>query len=442
MINITHDEFAKEMEGINPNIKILGIFVNLTTKIKVECLIDGHIWDAPPRKLLKGIGCQICSTRKNGQTHSISPEQFIKTIGEINPNVKIIGTYVNATTKVTTQCLLDGHVWDSFPSTLYKGGCPECKKRKISKSKSYTHEQYVKNLKTRNPNIEVIGIYCGARYKLKVRCIKHNYIWDAYPSNLNDGGGCTMCKSEKLSDRAISHDEFTNKLLLINKDIEVIDKYKNCDNNILVRCKKHDITWFSTGARLLHGCGCIECGKEKSTASQRFSNSEVVDRLSLLNPNIVLIGDYIGSRYKSRFKCLVCGNEWEATFNNISLGHGCPVCVTSKGEASIKSALDSTCIIYNYQHIFHDCKNVSPLRFDFYIPSENMVIEFQGEQHYKPVDFAGKGEKWADERFAYGQINDKIKRNYCEANNIRLIEIRYDEINKIADVISDILAVQ
>lgn len=70
------------------------------------------------------------------------------------------------------------------------------------------------------------------------------------------------------------------------------------------------------------------------------------------------------------------------------------------------------------------------MKFDFYIPSKNLCIEFNGLQHYKPVDFFG-GE------FYYNEIikRDKIKEEYCLSNNIKLLTIKYgtkkEEIEEI-----------
>ena len=60
--------------------------------------------------------------------------------------------------------------------------------------------------------------------------------------------------------------------------------------------------------------------------------------------------------------------------------------------------------------------------FDFYLPDYNLCIEYDGEQHFKPLKHFG-GEKDLTER----QENDKIKTNYCLENKISLLRIRYDE---------------
>ena len=47
-----------------------------------------------------------------------------------------------------------------------------------------------------------------------------------------------------------------------------------------------------------------------------------------------------------------------------------------------------------------------------------MCIEYDGEQHFKPIDFSGKGEEWAFNKFSITQAHDNI-------NNIRLLRIPY-----------------
>lgn len=432
---MTHEEFVKEMESINPNIRIFGKYTNKTTKLRVECIVDGHVWDALPIRLLNGVGCQKCSNKKNGDTHAITPKEYKNRVFEINPSIEILSEYVNAKTKVSVKCLIDGHIWNAFPSTLYRGGCPKCAYKKISEAKLLSHDEYVKRLRVSNPNIEVLGTYIDARHKIEVRCIKHDFVWKGYPHNFTNGEGCKKCKSEKMSARAMSHDEFVLALSNISPYIEVLGRYENCDNRILVYCKNHDVTWTSIGSRLLSGCGCKKCGIEKVSASNRLSTSEVVDRLKNINPNIVLVGDYYVGNIKSTFKCLLCENEWSAYFSNVMAGTGCPACASSKGESAVKSYIESLGIEYFHQYSFSDCKNTIVLRYDFYIPSLKIAIEYQGEQHYKPIDFAGKGMEWATERFIYGQHTDEIKRKYCRANGIRLVEIKYDEIHRVSEII-------
>jgi hypothetical protein len=60
--------------------------------------------------------------------------------------------------------------------------------------------------------------------------------------------------------------------------------------------------------------------------------------------------------------------------------------------------------------------------YDFYISDYNIMIEFNGLQHYKPIKFFG-----CQEGFNYLQERDKIKEKYCLENQIKLLIIRYDD---------------
>lgn len=66
-------------------------------------------------------------------------------------------------------------------------------------------------------------------------------------------------------------------------------------------------------------------------------------------------------------------------------------------------------------------------KFDFYLPLYNLVIEFDGEDHYMPIDRAGKGKEWAEEHFEITKHRDSLKNDYCKNNNINLLRIPYWE---------------
>lgn len=64
-----------------------------------------------------------------------------------------------------------------------------------------------------------------------------------------------------------------------------------------------------------------------------------------------------------------------------------------------------------------------------------MCIEFDGIQHFQPVDFAGKGLKWANNNFRMIQIKDNIKNDYCKEHHINLIRIPYWEEENIGEIL-------
>lgn len=102
-------------------------------------------------------------------------------------------------------------------------------------------------------------------------------------------------------------------------------------------------------------------------------------------------------------------------------------CLSSKGEEKVASLLDDLNIYYVRQKIFDDCINPTTnakLRFDFFLPERNILIEVDGAQHHK--DYSG----WF-KRSKFEEIvkRDNIKNNYCYKNKIPLIRIPYYELD-------------
>ncbi len=124
-------------------------------------------------------------------------------------------------------------------------------------------------------------------------------------------------------------------------------------------------------------------------------------------------------------RCGICKNcfvELPARINN---GHvtSCGCRVQSSGEEYIESLLNEMCVNFKSQYTFSDCKNIYELRFDFAILDHNGVlglIEYDGKQHFEPIDFFG-----GEEGFARTQKRDQIKNTYCQTHNIPLLRLPY-----------------
>lgn len=121
-------------------------------------------------------------------------------------------------------------------------------------------------------------------------------------------------------------------------------------------------------------------------------------------------------------ECPCCNGRFVALPAKVLNGHitSCGCARQSSRERLIESILKANNISFEREHIFNECRNIHPLRFDFYIESKNTVIEYQGEQHYSPVIVFG-----GVEEFKIRKHNDDTKRAFCKENNISLIELPY-----------------
>lgn len=118
-------------------------------------------------------------------------------------------------------------------------------------------------------------------------------------------------------------------------------------------------------------------------------------------------------------------------------GQGCSKCKSSKGELKIIHFLNENGIKYIAQKSFNDCKNLKTgykLKYDFYIPSKNLLIEYDGEQHFKYGGNVGKY-KITKSDLEYTKYKDKIKTKYAKRKGIRLLRICYKDFNKIGKII-------
>jgi hypothetical protein len=95
-------------------------------------------------------------------------------------------------------------------------------------------------------------------------------------------------------------------------------------------------------------------------------------------------------------------------------------------ESKIVSLLNKEAIFYEREKTFWN-KWKKKYRFDFYIPSMNIAIEVQGEQHYVEVRHFYPTHK----DFLAAQERDRRKIAFCLANDIALYIIPYWDIDKI-----------
>ena len=144
--------------------------------------------------------------------------------------------------------------------------------------------------------------------------------------------------------------------------------------------------------------------------------------------------EYLGSDNKggTLWKCMCeCGNDnFITTSHHLISGNtkSCG-CLKSIGESKIAILLSENNIKFIQQQKFDDAiynDTKGQMRFDFYLPDYNRLIEFDGNQHYE----ANGG--WSTENnLALVQQRDRLKNEYALTHNIPLVRIPYWERDKI-----------
>ena len=204
-------------------------------------------------------------------------------------------------------------------------------------------------------------------------------------------------------------------------------------------CTKHNYNFFSTPANLLDGkIGCPHCRGEKISNKSTLSQEEFEKRIFEINPKIQILTNYVNAQTKVDVQCKECTRKFKIIPNNaFHRGIHC-TCEkrdgTSKGERIIYDYLIDKEIMFSFEHAFSDLTGINGgvLTYDFYLPNNNLLIEFQGEQHEHVIAYFG-----GEEKFQRQQEHDRRKRAYAKLHKIDLLEIWYYDIDNIVSILNN-----
>ena len=108
----------------------------------------------------------------------------------------------------------------------------------------------------------------------------------------------------------------------------------------------------------------------------------------------------------------------------------CPDCLdkyASSFEKKIGDFFKENNIDFILQKTFPGLVYKKSLKCDFYLPDYNAVIEADGPQHEKAIDFFCNEGLTPEQSFEELKIRDEIKNNYCFKHDIRLLRIPYKQ---------------
>jgi len=264
--------------------------------------------------------------------------------------------------------------------------------------------------------------YAGRHTKIMCRHNTCGYIWKveagAFLGNKNfKGSRCPMCCP--VNNHQKSDDIFKKQVIeLTNGEYEAVSTYKNARTPVSIRHNKCGHIIKLVPYSFMQGVGCWHCNGGHTYVASEVP--EVVKEKTLGDYEV--ISEYTGYYDTLLVKHVTCGAMFETSLQQVMAGRGirCYTCFGSHGEANVASWLHSKGISYIGQKSFKGLKYKSLLSYDFYIPADKTLIEYQGYQHYYPVDFFG-----GEDKFAMQQESDRMKREYANKHNYRLIAIPY-----------------
>lgn len=203
----TTEEFAAQIAGVNPNIEILSPYKTARKPIRCRCRVHDFEWETTPDSLLSHPRCRLCVNDKLRAERARSQEEFRALLETVDPEIEIIGKYVNSFTPIACRCRKCSHEWAPQPVNLLAGyGCPEC-----AGTKRLTRKELNRRLKAIRSDFVVMGKYKSRKKKLTVQCTHCGRSFEMTPENLLHGTRCS-CQQGRHSS---TQEEFVAELLEI-----------------------------------------------------------------------------------------------------------------------------------------------------------------------------------------------------------------------------------
>lgn len=327
--------------------------------------------------------------------------------------------------KVTIICPEHGEFKQTPHNHLAGLGCAKCGHEKTASSKRSSILEFISKANIiHNKKYDYSKVnYINSKTKVTITCPIHGEFLQS-PSIHLSGSGCPKC-SGKLKYTKDEWIEKANKKHNFKYDYSNVE-YINNKTKVNVICPIHG-PFFQTPNDHLDGCGCPKCKID----NQRFSIEKTLELMKATHGSKY---DYSKSDIKTtadkiKIICPEHGEFWQTPGNHIYLSYGCPRC-RLKNQNHIfeffRKNLPNKTILWEYSPDW-----LYPQRIDIFIKELSVAIEYNGEQHYTPIDIFG-----GIETFNKQKELDVRKYNKCVENRCKVSYIKY---NYTDQTLNDIL---
>lgn len=307
-------------------------------------------------------------------------------------------------------------------------------------SKKKTQEEFEEQVRQKYPHLSVIGKYQTARKPIRMRCNIHDYEYEAYAGAvLKTTTGCKYCGIDHVAEcKRKTHKQFLSEIGDVANKVIFLEPYHDMKSKIKVQCVRCGYIYMACPDALKAGNTCKKCAMKYVQQLRIKSNDQFLAEVRRYNPNcdmFDILTPYEKDELPVRCRCKLCGNEWNVMAHNLiskTRASSCPECSMSHGEGMIRQYLKSHNIEYESQKEYTGLCGLrgKNLRYDFFLPAYNLLIEYQGEFHDGSVKYQ------TYEMVDAQKEHDKRKREYAEKNNIKLLEIWYWDKDKIDEILN------
>lgn len=283
----------------------------------------------------------------------------------------------------------------------------------------------------------VLGEYKNTKTKILMRhnsevCNNHEYL--VQPSSFLTGNRCPKCNNKRKGKKPKTTEQFKKELYdKVGDEYTLIGEYNGAMTKLNLKHTCGKIWKVTPNAFFSKGNRCFYCRMREHNKNQRKTHEKFVEEVKeRYEDRYNILSEYTFSNDKILVEH-ICGTKWYVKARHLLSNEVCPHCKKSIGERHVEDYLKNNNIKYETQKTFDGLVYKRNLSYDFYLPEYNILIEYQGLQHYRPIEnFNG------EEGFRQQKEKDKLKYEYAIKNGFKLIEVdynkkRYNAISKYLD---------
>lgn len=367
----------------------------------------------------------------------LTQEEFKNKVDDIQENqYLILDEYQNKRSTIKVQCKNCGLIWAPTANLLLRGRIgKDCKHHVNLKSEDV--KKRINN--ATSGNIQMIGQYKGAKAKTNMFCNICGYEWSTEPYVVYSGHGCPRCSGKA----PITNDSLKKYISENANDYLLVGTVSNSKKLVEFKHKTCNHSFFMTPHNFMLGQRCPLEASKRAGDTNSYSLGKMNSILyTTTNNRYQIVSEYKRANVNAICMDNQCGNKFYAHPGQLSRGEtGCPICSSSKGEKAVREYLTQHNYSFKEQVKFDDCKNKSPLPFDFAVYNNSKLsylIEYQGKQHYEKVSIFDSKDPLEERQF-----RDAIKEKWCKKHNVPLIQIPYKQntssLNKIKNIVNEFL---
>jgi len=430
------------------------VFMFTNKNYKFTCDKCHHIFETSPNCICRGCWCIYCANHKlcddencqdcfNRSFASHPKSKFWHKDNELKPRE----VSKNSDKKYKFNCDKCHHYFESSVNNVcYNRWCPYCINKLCDDENCQDcfNKSFASNLKAiywhSSNELKPREVSNFSHNKYKFNCDKCSHIFECSINGVTQNIWCPYCAHQLLCNDEDCQDCFNKSFASNPKEIywhssnklkprEVFNfsknKYKfNCDkcHHVFIYQLRtvSNGSWcqYCAGKKLCDEQNCNDCFN-RSFASHPKSKFWHVD--NKLKPREVFRNCY--KKYK--FNCDKC-HVFESSPNSITnIKSWCPKCVY-KTEKKLLEYLKNTFDSVESEFKLEGCINMETdryLPYDFYLSNLNIIIELDGQHHFKSVEYWG-----GDEKFLKTKKHDLFKMGYALLENISIIRIYQPDV--------------